>query len=406
MADKRKLFEGLKLLEFGSGAAGPIATRYLADHGATVVRVESRVRPDFLRVYPPHVGDPKDLDGAIFFDVLNCNKLSITINLRDPRGGEVARRLVAWCDLVTENFSPGNMAKFGLSYDELIKIKPDLIMVSGCLQGQTGPHKDYPGFGGQGSALSGFNYWAGWPDREPVGPNGTISDTLAPRLMATSILGALHYRRRTGKGVHLDLSQVEACAYTLGWPILEKTVNDRVGERLANRSPWAAPHGAFPCQGDDRWIAIAIQSDEEWAALRQVMGDPEWAAAPDLQTVLGRLRNVDDLEKRLAEWTQGHEAKELMLRLQHAGVCAAVVQDIEDNFNDPQTAHRGTFSFLEHPVVGKHPYTNLGFILPKAPRSIDSPGPLLGEHTHKVLKEFVGMTDAEIEELEGAGVLR
>ncbi|MCI0770115.1 MAG: CoA transferase, partial [Chloroflexi bacterium] len=208
MADKRKLFEGLKLLEFGSGAAGPIATRYLADHGATVVRVESRVRPDFLRVYPPHIGDPKDLDGAIFFDVLNCNKLSITINLRDPRGGEVARRLVAWCDLVTENFSPGNMAKFGLSYDELIKIKPDLIMVSGCLQGQTGPHKDYPGFGGQGSALSGFNYWAGWPDREPVGPNGTISDTLAPRLMATSILGALHYRRRTGKGVHLDLSQV------------------------------------------------------------------------------------------------------------------------------------------------------------------------------------------------------
>jgi len=403
---RRKLFDGLKVLEFGSGAAGPIATRYLADHGATVVRIESRQRPDFLRIYPPHVGDPRDLDGAIFFAVLNCNKLSVTINLRDPRGGAVAKRLVAWCDVVSENFSPGNMAKFGLAYEDLVKVKPDLVMVSGCLQGQTGPHRDYPGFGGQGSALSGFNWWAGWPDREPVGPNGTISDTLAPRFMATALLGALHYHRRTGKSIYLDLSQVEACAYTLAWPILERTVNDWVPPRLANRSQWAAPRGAFPCRGDDRWVAIEVHNDREWAALREGMGDPEWARAPEFETVLGRLKNVDALEQKIGEWTRGHRARDLMRRLQKAGVPAVVVQNIEDNWRDPQSAHRGTFQMLKHPVIGEHPYTNLGMVLPKAPRAIETPGPLLGQHTHKVLREFLGMSPAEVEELDKAGVLQ
>ena len=416
MPPPKKVFDGLKLLEFGSGAAGPIATRYLADHGATVVRVESTVRPDFLRIYPPHIvrrddgtqerPEKPDLDAAISFAGLNANKLSVTLNLRNEKAIGVAKRMVAWCDVVTENFSPGNMAKFGLAYDDLIKVNPTLVMVSGCLQGQTGPHKDYPGFGGQGSALSGFNYWAGWEDREPVGPAGTISDTLAPRLMATAVVGALHFRRRTGKGIHVDLSQIEACGYTLSWPILQQTANGRMPPRLANRSETIAPQGAFPCQGEDRWIAIAVQNDQEWAALVETMGSPSWATTEDMATVLGRLRNVDDLERRIGEWTQGHRAEDLMARLQKAGVPAAVVQDVADNAQDPQHAHRGTWVRLEHPVIGPQVYTNLGYIIPKAPRAIERPGPLLGQDTRDFLSGQIGLSQAELEELQQAGALQ
>ncbi|MBI3743042.1 MAG: CoA transferase [Chloroflexi bacterium] len=402
----KKAFEGIKVVEFGSGAAGPISTRYLGDFGATVVRVESRQRPDFLRIYPPHVGSPQDLDGAISFGVLNPNKLSVTINLRDPKGQEVAKRLAKWADIVSENFSPGNMQKFGLAYDDLKKVNPTLIMVSGCLQGQTGPHKDYPGFGGQGSALSGFNYWAGWPDREPVGPNGTISDTLAPRFMATAVIGALHYRRRTGKGIYLDISQVEACAYTLGWAVLEVTANKRLRPRLANRSEWAAPHAAFPTKGDDRWIAIAAENDAEWNGLVEAMDSPAWAKSPDYETTLARLKRVDELEKRIGEWTRQFEAHDLMKRLQQHGVQAGVVQNIEDNWNDPVLAERKTFTMQKHPKIGEYPLTHTGSILPKSPRGIERAAPLLGEHTRKVLHEFAGLSEAEITELEKAGVLQ
>ena len=405
MAQGKQVFDGLKLLEFGSGAAGPSATRYLVDQGATVVRIESQARPDFLRLYPPHYGEPK-LDGALGFAVLNGGKLSVAINLRDPKGVDVVRKMVAWADVVTENFSPGNMAKFGLAYDDLIKIKPDLVMVSGCLQGQTGPHKDYPGFGGQGSALSGFNYWAGWPDREPVGPQGTISDSLAPRFMATAIMGGLLYRRRTGKGIYLDLSQIEACGYSLSWVILQQTANGRIPPRLGNRSEWAAPQGAFPCQGDDRWIAIAVHNDQEWQGLTQVMGNPGWTQTPDMESVLGRLRNQDELERRIGEWTITHTAEDLMKQLQDAGVPAAVVQDVEDNANDPQHKERNTWIVHEHPVIGKHVYTNLGFILPKAPRQVQAPAPLLGQHTREFLRDQIGMPEAEIDELIQAGALK
>ena len=412
----KKLFQDLKVLEFGSGAAGPIATRYLADQGATVVRVESRARPDFLRIYPPHIvrqpdGSQKqppqaELDAAVSFAVLNVNKLSVTLNLRDPKAIEVAKRMVAWADVVTENFSPGNMAKFGLTYDDLVKVNPTLVMVSGCLQGQTGPHKDYPGFGGQGSALSGFNWWAGWPDREPVGPNGTISDTLAPRLVATAVIGALHYRRRTGKGIYLELSQIEACGYTLAWPILQETVNGNMAPRLANRSEWFAPQGAFPCQGEERWIAIAVHNDDEWRGLVRVMGSPGWATTPEMASVLGRLRDVDELERRIGEWTEQHTAEDLMARLQAEGVPAGVVQTIVDTANDPQHAHRGTFVKLEHPVIGEHTYTTMGTILPKAPRALERHAPLLGQDTREFLRDQIGMPEAEITALIEAGALQ
>ncbi len=266
-------WQGLKLVEFGSGAAGPIASRYFSEHGATVVKVESRSHPDFLRVMA--AGSPQGLEGSTLFDALNVGKQSITINLRNPAGKEIARQLIHWADAVLENFAPKAMKSYGLDYEQMAREKPDLLMLSTCLNGQTGPHKDYPGFGGQGAALSGFNFLTGWPDREPIGPYGTITDSLAPRFAASALAAGLLYRRRTGRGLHLDISQVEAGVYSLSPWLLEFASTGHCSARSGNRSVRAAPHGVFPCQGNDRWIAIACWNDHEWLHLATILGvDP------------------------------------------------------------------------------------------------------------------------------------
>jgi benzylsuccinate CoA-transferase BbsF subunit len=209
------VFEGVKVLELGAGAAGPVATRYFADHGATVVRIESSRRPDFLRILFLTPGNPFGLDGSPMFVLMNPNKKSVAVDMSKPEGVEVVRRLVDWADVVSENFSPKAMAKWGLDYESLRERKPDLLMVSSCLFGQTGPQRMYPGFGGQGSALSGFNQMAGWPDREAVGPHATITDSLSPRYVAFLIAAALLHRRRTGEGQYIDVSQIETGVYSL-----------------------------------------------------------------------------------------------------------------------------------------------------------------------------------------------
>src|SRR5215470_13681690 len=194
------VFDGIRVLELGAGAAGPAATRYFADHGATVVKVESATRPDFLRIVHATSDNAFGLDGAPMYVLMNPNKRNVSINLSRPEGVELLLRLVDWADVVAENFSPRAMAKWGLDYESLRRRKPDLIMVSSCLFGQTGPQRDYPGFGGQGSALSGFNHLTGWPDREAVGPHATITDSLSPRYVACLVTAALLHRRRTGEG--------------------------------------------------------------------------------------------------------------------------------------------------------------------------------------------------------------
>ncbi len=263
-------WSGTTIIEFGTGAAGPIAVRYFAEHGAKVIRIESRTRPDFLRTYGSN--GPYGLEGSDMFDSLNVGKLGVTLNLKHPEGKDIARRLIDLADAVAENFAPRAMRGFGLDYASLAADKPSLVMVSSCLQGQTGPHRDYPGFGGQGSALGGYNILTGWPDREPIGPFGTITDSLAPRFVATALAAGLLYNRRTGKGVYLDVSQAEAAVYSLSPWIADYTVNGRIGTRQGNRSQRFSPHGVFPCKGDDRFVAIACLDDEDWVKLAGVLG--------------------------------------------------------------------------------------------------------------------------------------
>jgi benzylsuccinate CoA-transferase BbsF subunit len=361
---------GTRILEFGAGAAGPIATRYFAEHGATVVRVESASRPDFLRL-----GNYADM-----FDALNCGKRSVTLNLKHPDGHALAKRLVnEWADAVAENFAPRAMRGLGLAYDDLSRDKPDLVMISACLNGQTGPHRDYPGFGGQGSALSGFNYLTGWPDREPIGPFGTITDSLAPRFVATALGAALLHHRRTGDGVYVDLSQVECAAWTLSDWLLAYQRDGVIGERLGNDHPDARLHGVYECAGDDRWVAIAAWDGDELTRLRAITGD-------DLQS-----------------WTATRDPSDVAAELQSAGIEAVPVKDFADLSDDPQLAHRGHFVALEHPELGSGQYERNGFRIDRIAAGYDRSGPMLGQDTEWVLSELLGLSTAEQQRLQSDG---
>lgn len=399
------VFAGLKILELGAGAAGPVATRYFADQGATVVRVESSKRPDFLRLLHLTKDNPHGLDGAPMFVLMNPNKKSVSVNMSTPEGIEVVRKLVDWADVVSENFSPKAMAKWGLDYESLRGRKPDLVMVSSCLFGQTGPQRMYPGFGGQGSALSGFNHLTGWPDREAVGPYGTITDSLSPRYVALLIVAALLHHRRTGEGQYIDVSQIETGVYSLSEMLVRYSARGEVMERRGNADEVAAPHGIYPCRGDDRWIAIAVGSDGEWQRLCTAFGDPAWARDPRFASAEARREHREALDAALAEATRDCEPHALMQQLQEAGVEAGAVQNFEDLLNDPQLAHRGHFQTLRHVHLGEMLFENYGIRLSESAPELRTPGANLGEHNREVLPDVLGCSAEEIERMAASDIL-
>jgi len=390
-----KIFEGVKVLDFTWIGVGPVTIKYFADHGATVVHLESTTRPDGLRLAGPFRDNVAGNDRSGFFANFNASKYGITLNLNTSKGVEIAKRLVMWADVVAESYTPRPMKKWGLDYESLVKIKPDIIMFSTCQQGQTGPYREYPGFGGQGAALAGFNHLTGWPDRSPAGPYGAYTDFLNPRLGSLSIAAALDYKRRTGKGTHIDLAQTEGGLQFLAPTILEYSANGRSPARMGNRSSYQAPHGVFPCQGDERWIAIAVSNDDEWDALKRAIGDPEWADAERFSTLSGRLENQDDLEELLGAVTAERDAYQLMYALQAAGVPAGAVQKTSDLFTDPQLAYRKHFWYQDHAEIGVHAYDGPSFRMSKTPGELTMPAPIMGQHNEMVYKEILGMSEEE-----------
>ncbi len=392
-------FDGIKVLELGAGAAGPVATRYLADQGATVLRVESTKRPDFLRTLTQTKNSDAELDSAPMFVLLNANKLSVSINMSTVEGIELVKRLVLWADVVSENFSPKAMAKWGLDYPRLRELKPDLIMVSSCLFGQTGPQRMYPGFGGQGSALSGFNHLTGWPDREAVGPYATITDSLSPKYVALSLIAALFHRDRTGEGQYIDLSQIEAAVYSLSEMVARQSARGESVTRMGNRSEFAVPHGIYPCRGVDRWIAIAVHTDADWKALVRFMGNPDWVLNVEFETLAGRRRNEDMIEERLRVWTTDYDAHELMQRLQDSGIEAGAVQNFQDLNGDPQLEHREHFQSLDHVHLGTLRFEHSAIRHRSSSAELRRPGPCLGEHNEMVLGEILGLSQTEIQRM-------
>lgn len=398
-------FEGLKVADFSWIGVGPITAKYLGDHGATVVRIETAQPPDRLRVGGPFKDGVFGTNRSQFFGQYNTSKLSLALSLRNPEALTIARRLVEWADVVLESFTPGTIAALGLGWDVVHEINPGAIMVSSCLMGQTGPAAPLAGYGNHAAAISGFYEITGWPDRDPGGPFAAYTDTIAPHFLASTLMAALDHRRRTGEGQYIEQAQMESAVYFLGAELLDYQVSGRAPRRAGNDEPGCAPHDAFPCAGKDEWCAIAIESDEQWQALCEAMGNPDWARNPAFEHAEGRYAAREELFERLAEWTSGFEPQELMAALQAAGVPAGAVQRSSDLLQDPQLAHRRFFRPLPHCEMGEVPYEGHMFRIrgyDNGPR-FASPG--LGEHSVQVLKEILGMPEDEIGEVLASGAI-
>ena len=389
---EKQLFEGIRVVDITLYYTGPLTTKVLSDGGAEVIKIETRSQMG-------SAGGGRD-------SVTNTSKLAITLNFASPKGLELAHRLIAQADIVVENHAAGTLTRRGLGYEDLKKVKPDIIMLSTCMQGQTGPYANHANFGMTLAALSGFNQIAGWPDREPAGL-GPFTDWIAPRYNVIAILAALEHRRRTGKGLYLDMSQNEGGIQFMAPLVLDYAVNKRVANRMGNKYPNAAPHNAYRCIGEDRWCAIAVFTDEEWRSFCQVIGNPALVEDPRFATLLARKENEEKLDNLVNEWTVSHTPVAVMTLMQEAGVPAGMVETAEDEMDhDPQLEHRNTFHELDHPeregkyrvLAGPH------FLLSKTPYELQR-GPLLGEHNDHVYKGVLGMSDEEVAELVNEGVI-
>jgi len=398
-------FEDIKIADFSWVGVGPITAKYLADHGATTVRVETTNPMDLLRAIGPFKDNVPGPDRSQFFGDFNTSKLGLTLDLKNPAGVEVAHRLIAWADVYLESFTPGTVDSLGIGYEKARAINPSIIMASTCLMGQTGPAASFAGYGLHAGSIAGFYEVTGWPDLPPDGPYTAYTDVIVPRFLASIILAALDHRRRTCQGQHIDASQLEIALQFLAPQIMDYQVSGKMVTRNGNRSESMAPHGASPCQGDDQWCAIAVENDQQWAGLRRAIGEPDWAADAKFDEAAGRLANQDEIESKLSEWTQSKPPKAVMGALHSEGVPAGVVQRSSDLLQDPQLAHRGFFRYLDHQEMGNIPYTGHQFRISGYDSGPRSAAPVLGQHNEEVLRDVLGMTDDQITDAIVAGAL-
>jgi benzylsuccinate CoA-transferase BbsF subunit len=399
------IFEGLHVVDFSWAAAGPQVPRELAEHGATVIHVESHRRLCPLRTFAPFKDAKPGIDRSAFHAEYNTNKLSMSIDLNQPKAQEVARRLIAWTDVVAESMTPGTMGRMGLDYESCGKINPRVIYFSTTQQGQYGPHRMFQGVGHHINALAGFSACTGWPDSDPTMIFTAYSDFIAPWYTLIAIMGALLRRRKTGEGMYIEQAQFEAGVTFMAPDILDFMVNGRSVGRNGNRDRYMSPHGVFPCRGSDRWVAITVASDAQWQRFCAAMGNPPWTMDSKFATVLGRKDNEDELEKLLSEWTRNFTPEQVMTIMQDSGVPAGVVQTAEDLLNDPQLKHRQHFVTLDHPEIGPHSYHAPAYRLSETPHELKSAAPCLGQHNEFVYKEILGFSEDEIADMIAEGVI-
>jgi benzylsuccinate CoA-transferase BbsF subunit len=400
-----KALEGLKCLGLTVAGVGNMVISNLAEHGATAIRIESIHKLDNTRVSAPYKDNVFGIDRSGYFAWVNNDRYSIALDIKHPRKMEVAERLIKWADVVVENFAPGAMERSGLGYEAIKKINPRIIMIACSQQGQTGPHREMPGYGGTLAGLVGFTNLTGWPDRWPVQVGRSYPDFIAPRFGLVALLAALDYRDRTGVGQYIDVSEYEDSIHFLAPVILDYTVNGKIMERMGNRSPYTAPHGCYPCKGEDKWCAISAFTDQEWKGLCDATGNPGWCESDKFGTVLARKKNEDELDRLLGQWTMQHTREEAMSLLQKAGVPAGMVQTGEDIVErDPHLKERHYFWTLDHPEIGPHVYPGPNFKLSKTPGELRTAAPCLGQHNEYVCKEILGMSEEEYADLLVANV--
>ncbi|MFN0028607.1 MAG: CoA transferase [Acidimicrobiales bacterium] len=402
--DERPL-SGIKILDFTWAMAGPAATRVLADYGATVVRVESVHKLDVGRGVQPFVGNTPGIDnGGLFLDN-NAGKLGLALDLSHPASRDIIMDLVRWADVVCESFSPRAMRAWGFDYDTLRGVNPELIMLSSCLMGQSGPLASFAGFGNLAAAISGFHAITGWPDRTPCGPYSAYTDYVAPRVTVAVLLAALDQRARGGGGTFIDFSQAEASLPLLSTALLDFELHGEVLARAGNRHPQWCPHAVFRSaargEDDDRWIAIAVEQDGAWAALARLIGRTDLAGL----TLTERRAQQEQLEKLIDTWSAGFDEDELTATLQAQGIAAHAVQNSPELWVDPQLAHRGHFTRTDHAVHPGLVVEASRFVLSRSAPTSYGPPPTLGQHGFEILQQFLGYEEGHIANLAISGVL-
>jgi benzylsuccinate CoA-transferase BbsF subunit len=417
----KKPFAGLRVADFAWVGVGPTVSKYLADHGAEVIRIESSTYPEALRRAGPFVNDTPGINNSGYFANYNSSKLGMSVNLKHPRGAELVKRLVASCDVVTESFTPGTMARFGLSYGELSAGREDLLMISMPLYGQTGPWASYMGYGHVLQAASGYNHLTGWEDGPPIGTGVAYTDFLVPHIAAVALIAALDYRRRTGKGQYIDFGQMEAAVHGLGTAVLDWTANGHEQMRMGNHDPDAAPHNAYRCR-DGRYVVVACATEQHWEAFKAALGRPEWCDLDRMRRKWQRLNEQREIDRHIQFWLDAYTydpanpppkaddapdlpperfytTEEVVELFQSFGVPSGIVQSPEAMHADPQLKHRGHYWKLLHPTMGLRAYDGPSFRLSKTPGELTKAAPLLGEDNEYVYRELIGLDEEEYIEL-------
>jgi crotonobetainyl-CoA:carnitine CoA-transferase CaiB-like acyl-CoA transferase len=407
--------DGVRVLDLTRVWAGPHATRIFADLGADVIHVTSRklageltVAPataKILGVYPDDEPGERHWNRNSQTNDLLRGKRDITLEFDTPEGLALMRRLVAHVDVVIENYSPRVMPKYGLDFAGLKAVNPRIILCSMPGYGAQGPLSGFISYGTNVDPASGLASLMGYRGELPYIGGNAYPDPAAALFAASAILVALHHQRRTGQGQYLDLSQCEATTALLGEFSLAASRGTPVPTRDGNRLPDRAPNDAYPCRGEDRWIAISVAGDAEWHALSVVAGHPEWASDERFATTAARLANIDALDAMLRSWTSGEDMHALMRRLQEAGIAAGAVLDGRDLVEDVNLAARGFFREIDAPEVGPKLYAGQPIRLSATPPRLDSPAPTLGQHNDEVLRDLLGLTTAEIDDLQTRGLI-
>jgi len=419
-ADPELPLAGIRVIDFSTTVAGPSAVRHLADFGAQVIKIGSLAHPDTLRAATPYADRVAGVNRSGYFAAYNAGKLSLSLNMRKPEAIEIVRRLVEQSDVLVEAFVPGVMGRWGLTYEQVSAWNPRIIMASHSLQGQSGPHSRHRGYGQIASSMSGWYDLTGEEDGEPLGPYSAYTDFICWPFLVTAVLVALEVREETGKGQYIDHAQLESSIHFLAAPLLDLQITGNMTTRHGNHEDYACPNNVYPCRGpggpwseaqgrasqtlNDRWIAITVDSDAAWMALCNEMGHREAGQEARYIDLAARKAHEGELDDMISGWTVAHDAFALADRLQAAGVAAGAVEKAEDLFADPQLQHRGFFRRLPHAELGEHAVLTQSFRIDDWRPGPWRAAPLMGEHTHEVCTEILGMTEDEIAAHAAAGV--
>ena len=408
--------DGIRIADFTWVWAGPYCTLQLAHLGAEVIRIETRTRPCVTRLMPPWLDGKPGINRSGYFNQYNQGKQSLSLNFKAPGAHEIALKLVAKSDIVTNNFAHGVMDRMGFGYEALKKIKPDIIMISLSGYGDTGPYRDYVAYGPSQVPLSGLSALTSYKGFPPMHSGFSYADPNAGVYGAFAILAALYHRAKTGQGQYIDMSQWECAMALLPEGILEYTFNGREPERIGNADPKMAPHGIFKCLDRperingvtiDQWVAIACNDDTDWGRLARAIDRQELVNDPKFATLQARKANEDELEGIITQWTSARRAADVAQILQHAGVPAAVVADNKYiSEEDPHLKERDYFVYREHPEVGKKQHIGMPWRMSRTGTSVRAAAPTIGQHTDEILTRLLGYSADEVAKLREQDALK